>query len=126
MCFDIDSVEVSDSIMAERSPRHGLSVVSDICGIEDVGDEEVCAIADSVHPKVATFLYRRNATERGVSRGEKIFSVMKVDGASQKAKEGVGEDRAWRVRSREGDGDGNHDLGQKESGLLTLEKKAGR
>ena len=51
---------------------------------------------------------------------------MKVDGASQKVKGGVGEDRAWRVRSREGDGDRNRDLGQKESGLLTLEKKAGR
>ena len=41
MCFDIDSVEVSDSIMVERSPRHGLSVASEIGGIEDVGSDGV-------------------------------------------------------------------------------------
>jgi len=35
MCFDIDSAEVSDSIMVERSPRHRLSVASEICDFED-------------------------------------------------------------------------------------------
>jgi len=35
MCFDIDSAEVSDSIIVERSPRHGLSVASEICDFED-------------------------------------------------------------------------------------------
>ena len=37
MCFDIDSTEVSDSIIVERSPRHGLSVASEICDFE--GDD---------------------------------------------------------------------------------------
>ena len=35
MCFDIDSAEVSDSMIVERSPRHGLSVASEICELED-------------------------------------------------------------------------------------------
>jgi len=35
MCFDIDSAEVSDSIIVERSPRDGLSVASEICDFED-------------------------------------------------------------------------------------------
>jgi len=35
MCFDIDSADISDSTIVERSPRHGLSAASEICNIED-------------------------------------------------------------------------------------------
>ena len=35
MCFDIDSAEISDSIIVERSLRHRLSVASAICDFED-------------------------------------------------------------------------------------------
>lgn len=38
MCFDIDNAEVSDSMMVERSPLPGLSVISEICDVEDVDD----------------------------------------------------------------------------------------
>lgn len=41
MCFDIDSAEVSDSMIVERSPRHALSVASGICDTGDVGNDEV-------------------------------------------------------------------------------------
>ena len=55
MCFDIDSAEVSDSIIVDRSPRHGLSVASEICDFEDDGvggapetRESVSAINDRI------------------------------------------------------------------------------
>ena len=38
ICFDIDSAEVSDSMIVERSPLPGLSAVSDICDVEGVGN----------------------------------------------------------------------------------------
>lgn len=49
MCFDIDSAEVSDSMIVERSPRHGLSVVSDVCDIEDVDND---GVPEENHDKV--------------------------------------------------------------------------
>ena len=38
MCFEIDSAEVSDSIIVERSPFPRLSVASEVCDGEDAGN----------------------------------------------------------------------------------------
>ena len=37
MCLDIDSAEVSDSTIVERSPLPGVSVASEICEVEADG-----------------------------------------------------------------------------------------